>query len=271
MKKKYKLLAGVLILSSIFTIKTAVAQVPLLGKHNAFKQKDTTAYNDKICQDLITDAEKQYHIPKDVLFALALLNNDLHTKSNKGLGTLWPWTVTTVEKTMHLKSKNSMLIKVIENIENGQGYMYIGCMQLNLHNRNLYKVKSAIEPQATINFAAKRIYNLFLVHKRWNQAIRYFLSTDLRQQKLMYDKFFQILSDLKNQKLEDELNKLYPNVSKDNPPKSIDDIPKRLFPTKPMKNIHNGHGFDQMKLLNQSFKIKTAKEKAKKIKLNKGQ
>jgi soluble lytic murein transglycosylase-like protein len=148
------------------------------------------------CTPYIQRAEKKYHIPRNLLMAIALVESGKDGKP-------WPWALnyggtalypaTYEEAVRYLRDSNG---KVKNNIA-------IGCMQVysGYHAHKFSAVEWLLHPEYNVSYAAQLLARLYRTHGNWTKAVAFYhASTNKRAQYDYVCTVFRTVNRIRNTK-----------------------------------------------------------------------
>lgn len=117
--------------------------------------------------DLITKAELSYNIPSGLLKSIAKVESGFT-----------PLSLNAVGKTMKFTTKEEVLAKITELLEQGITNIDIGVMQLNYrwHSKQFNNIEAMLIPEQNIYYAAQLLSGFYKQYGSWQQAVRYYHS-----------------------------------------------------------------------------------------------
>ena len=126
---------------------------------------------DRICANATRDAEKKYHLPKHLLFAISLKETGRWNAQRKESYT-WPWTVTSGGEGQHYPTQFAAISEVRRLLAAGVTNIDVGCMQINLryHGTAFEDIEEAFDPFKNTDYAARFLTELKKRHGSWRDA-----------------------------------------------------------------------------------------------------
>lgn len=132
-----------------------------------------------VCGELARAAERRGGLPIGLVQAVALAESGRWLEAI-GRSRAWPWTVTSVEETYYLASKDAAVDKVRELQARGRTNIDVGCMQVNLgyHGHAFRSLEQALDPAANVAYGAGFLKRLRAETRSWARAAAYYHSRD---------------------------------------------------------------------------------------------
>ena len=142
--------------------------------------EETYADNIKIsnsCEKIIKSIELQTDIPKGLLLGIGKAEA-IRKINNKYI--IWPWTINHAGKSMFFDTKKQMRNYVSKKLKKNDFNIDVGCMQINIkwHKNNFKKISDMFEINPNISYAASFLKQLKNRHGSWDEAIKYYHSSD---------------------------------------------------------------------------------------------
>ncbi len=130
------------------------------------------------CRRMVTEAERQYRIPAQLLAALALTESG-HWDAKQGAFVAWPWTVYAQGRGRQFADQAAAVAAVRALSAKGVRNIDVGCMQVNLHYHPdaFADLDEALTPAANIDYAARLLRRLYSRHRSWTQAVAHYHSS----------------------------------------------------------------------------------------------
>ena len=129
------------------------------------------------CEKTIKSIELQTDIPKGLLLGIGKAEA-IRKINNKYI--IWPWTINHAGKSMFFDTKKQMRNYVFKNLKKNDFNIDVGCMQINIkwHKNNFKKISDMFEIDPNISYAASFLKQLKNRHGSWDEAIKYYHSSD---------------------------------------------------------------------------------------------
>ena len=129
------------------------------------------------CEKTIKSLELQTDIPKGLLLGIGKAEA-IRKINNKYI--IWPWTINHAGKSMFFDTKKQMRNYVSKNLKKNDFNIDVGCMQINIkwHKNNFKKISDMFEIDPNISYAASFLKQLKNRHGSWDEAIKYYHSSD---------------------------------------------------------------------------------------------
>ena len=130
------------------------------------------------CRQIAHQIEKNFNIPNKLLVSIALTESG--TTNSKGKFVSWPWTLNVNGKPYFFENKVKAYNFLLKKIEEGKKNIDIGCMQVSYkyHRKHFHSLKSFLDPQNNVVYAAKYLKKLYEKKKSWNKAISHYHSSN---------------------------------------------------------------------------------------------
>jgi len=130
------------------------------------------------CRKIAYQVEKDLNIPNKLLVSIALTESG--TTNSLGNFVAWPWTLNVNGQPYFFKNKDKAYNFLLKKIGEGEKNIDIGCMQISYkyHRKNFQNLKSFLDPNNNVIYAAKYLKNLHKREKSWNKAISYYHSSN---------------------------------------------------------------------------------------------
>ena len=130
-----------------------------------------------LCEKIIKNIELQTDIPKGLLLGIGKVEA-IRKLNNKYI--IWPWTINHAGKSLFFDTKKQMKNYVFKNLQKNDFNIDVGCMQINIkwHKNNFSKISDMFEIDPNISYAASFIKQLKNRHGSWDEAIKYYHSSD---------------------------------------------------------------------------------------------
>ena len=137
----------------------------------------------KSCENVINKIESYTDLPKGLLTAIGKVESGRFLKNKKYV--VWPWTVNHAGKSLFFDNKNQMEKYVLKNVRLKDYNIDVGCMQINLkwHKNYFKKVNDMFALVPNISYAASFLIQLKNRHGSWDEAIKYYHSSDPKKNK----------------------------------------------------------------------------------------
>jgi len=134
--------------------------------------------NNEVCKKTISNIESLTDIPKNLLLGIGKTESG-RVLENKEL-IVWPWTVNHSGKSLFFDNQKQMKKYVLKHVLKGDNNLDVGCMQINLkwHKHNFKKINDMISPEPNISYAASFLLQLKNKYGNWNEAIKFYHSSD---------------------------------------------------------------------------------------------
>ena len=131
----------------------------------------------KLCENTIESVELQTDIPKGLLLGIGKAEA-IRKINNKYI--IWPWTINHAGKSLFFDTKKQMTNYVFKNLQKNDLNIDVGCMQINIkwHKNNFKKISDMFEIDPNISYAASFLKQLKNRHGSWDEAIKYYHSSD---------------------------------------------------------------------------------------------
>ena len=129
------------------------------------------------CEKIIKNIELQTDIPKGLLLGIGKAEA-IRKLNNKYI--IWPWTINHAGKSLFFDTKKQMTNYVFKNLQKNDLNIDVGCMQINIkwHKNNFKKISDMFEIDPNISYAASFLKQLKNRHGSWDEAIKYYHSSD---------------------------------------------------------------------------------------------
>ena len=127
---------------------------------------------------------KKFNLPYKLLTSISLVESGLK-KNDKFVS--WPWTLNVSGKSKFFETKEQALDYLIKNIKKKKN-IDVGCMQISTkyHINEFKNLNNILDPEHNVKYAAKFLKSLYKKHKRWNEAIsRYHSSEPQKKEKYL--------------------------------------------------------------------------------------
>ncbi len=127
---------------------------------------------------------KEFNLPYKLLTSISLVESGLK-KNDKFVS--WPWTLNVSGKSKFFETKEQALDYLIKNIKKTKN-IDVGCMQISTkyHINEFKNLNNILDPNHNVKYAAKFLKSLYKKHKRWNEAIsRYHSSEPQKKEKYL--------------------------------------------------------------------------------------
>ena len=127
---------------------------------------------------------KKFNLPYKLLTSISLVESGLK-KNDKFVS--WPWTLNVSGKSKFFETKEQALDYLIKNIKKNKN-IDVGCMQISTkyHINEFKNLNNILDPNHNVKYAAKFLKSLYKKHKRWNEAIsRYHSSEPQKKEKYL--------------------------------------------------------------------------------------
>ena len=127
---------------------------------------------------------KKFNLPYKLLTSISLVESGLK-KNDKFVS--WPWTLNVSGKSKFFETKEQALDYLIKNIKKKKN-IDVGCMQISTkyHINEFKNLNNILDPNHNVKYAAKFLKSLYKKHKRWNEAIsRYHSSEPQKKEKYL--------------------------------------------------------------------------------------
>ena len=133
--------------------------------------------NLNLCEKIIKNIELQTDIPKGLLLGIGKAEA-IRKFNNKYI--IWPWTINHAGKSLFFDTKKQMTNYVFKNLQKNDLNIDVGCMQINIkwHKNNFKKISDMFEIDPNISYAASFLKQLKNRHGSWDEAIKYYHSSD---------------------------------------------------------------------------------------------
>ena len=130
-----------------------------------------------LCEKIIKNIELQTDIPKGLLLGIGKAEA-IRKLNNKYI--IWPWTINHAGKSLFFDTKKQMTNYVFKNLQKNDLNIDVGCMQINIkwHKNNFKKISDMFEIDPNISYAASFLKQLKNRHGSWDEAIKYYHSSD---------------------------------------------------------------------------------------------
>ena len=130
-----------------------------------------------LCEKIIKNIELQTDIPKGLLLGIGKAEA-IRKLNNKYI--IWPWTINHAGKSLFFDTKKQMTNYVFKNLQKDDLNIDVGCMQINIkwHKNNFKKISDMFEIDPNISYAASFLKQLKNRHGSWDEAIKYYHSSD---------------------------------------------------------------------------------------------
>ena len=130
-----------------------------------------------LCEKIIKNIELQTDIPKGLLLGIGKAEA-IRKINNKYI--IWPWTINHAGKSLFFDTKKQMTNYVFKNLQKNDLNIDVGCMQINIkwHKNNFKKISDMFEIDPNISYAASFLKQLKNRHGSWDEAIKYYHSSD---------------------------------------------------------------------------------------------
>ena len=134
--------------------------------------------DNEICKKTISNIESLTDIPKNLLLGIGKTESGRVLKSKKLI--VWPWTVNHSGKSLFFDNQKQMKKYVLKHVLKGDNNLDVGCMQINLkwHKHNFKKINDMISPEPNVSYAASFLLQLKKKYGNWNEAIKFYHSSD---------------------------------------------------------------------------------------------
>ncbi len=151
------------------------------------------------CFELTEKYGKKYSIPDKLLTSISLVESGIK-KQNKFVS--WPWTLNVGGEAHFFESKNEALEFLKKNYKKKKN-IDVGCMQISMkyHAHNFKSFDEIIDPENNVKYAAKFLKKLFSKHKRWNEAISRYHSSEPQKKKKYLNRVNNYWSEIRQRKI----------------------------------------------------------------------
>ena len=128
---------------------------------------------------------KKHSIPHKLLSSISLVESGIK-KENSFIS--WPWTLNVDGKSKFFKNKSETLEFLNQNFDKKEN-IDVGCMQISLkyHGKKFKNFSEILDPSKNVEYAALFLKKLYKKHKRWNEAVGRYHSSN-PQKKIRYIK-----------------------------------------------------------------------------------
>lgn len=129
------------------------------------------------CSRYFKTVEKKYHIPENLVKAVAITESGLWSKAaHKKVA--WPWTINVQGKGYRFETKQAAILAIRKFQKQGIESIDVGCMQINLkyHPDAFHNLGQALEPIYNIDYAARLLKNHYRKTGHWKTAIKHYHS-----------------------------------------------------------------------------------------------
>ncbi len=156
--------------------------------------------NFNLCENTIEYTEMQTDIPKGLLLGIGKAEA---IRKIKNKFVIWPWTINHAGKSMFFDTKKQMRNYVLKNLKRNDFNMDVGCMQINIkwHKNNFKKISDMFEVNPNISYAASFLQQLKNKHGSWDNAIKYYHSSDPKKNKPYLIKVKSFWKKVKDKKI----------------------------------------------------------------------
>ena len=137
------------------------------------------------CLSLTEKIGKKHSIPHKLLSSISLVESG-NKKENSFIS--WPWTLNVDGKSKFFKNKSETLEFLNQNFDKKKN-IDVGCMQISLkyHGKKFKNFSEILDPSKNVEYAALFLKKLYKKHKRWNEAVGRYHSSN-PQKKIRYIK-----------------------------------------------------------------------------------
>ena len=120
-------------------------------------------------KELISQAEKDFNIPKDLLLSIALVESRVN-----------PYALNVGGKAVITKSAAEVKNRLQEYLRMGYANIDIGVMQINYrwHRNKFTSLDEMLDPARNIEYAARYLSELYDTHGTWIKAVRHYHSAN---------------------------------------------------------------------------------------------
>jgi hypothetical protein len=135
------------------------------------------------CENIINKIESNTDLPKGLLTAIGKVESGRFLKNKQYV--VWPWTVNHAGKSLFFDTKDQMENYVLKNVRIKDQNIDVGCMQINLkwHKNYFKKINDMLALEPNISYAASFLIQLKNRHGSWDEAIKYYHSSDPKKNK----------------------------------------------------------------------------------------
>lgn len=130
-----------------------------------------------LCIDAVHTAERRYHLPPGLLFAISLVESGRPNTATHLLQP-WPWTVQAQDQGLYFDSKSQAVQWVRDAMARGVSSIDTGCLQVNLlfHPHAFETLDAAFDPSRNADYAARFLLRLHATAGDWRQAVGFYHS-----------------------------------------------------------------------------------------------
>lgn len=130
-----------------------------------------------VCAAEVSQAERSYGIPSQLLDAIALVESGRYDPESKAT-LAWPWTVMAEGEGRYFPTKAEAVAEVRKLQARGVRNIDVGCMQVNLmyHGQAFASLEDAFEPATNVGYAARFLKGLYGSTNHWPTAASYYHS-----------------------------------------------------------------------------------------------
>lgn len=141
---------------------------------------------------------KEFNLPYKLLTSISLVESGLK-KNDKFVS--WPWTLNVSGKSKFFETKEQALDYLIKNIKKKKN-IDVGCMQISTkyHIKEFENLNNILDPDHNVKYAAKFLKSLYKKHKRWNEAISRYHSSEPQKKERYLRKVKNYWSNIRQQK-----------------------------------------------------------------------
>lgn len=130
------------------------------------------------CEDIAAHTASQFGLPAGLMPAIARVETGLK-QGDRGVRA-WPWTLNVAGQGYYFKTREEALAKLRQVLAAGTRNVDVGCMQINYrwHADQFGSIEEMMNPEHNTAYAAKFLTRLKKRHGSWEEATKYYHSSD---------------------------------------------------------------------------------------------
>jgi hypothetical protein len=142
------------------------------GRAGTWRAPDPIEKQGKLCARAITNAERHYRIPRQLLAAISIAESGRYSKARRATFA-WPWTVRSGKFSSFLPNRAAAIDTVRQLQARGIRNIDVGCMQVNLsyHPKAFADLRAAFDPAHNVYYAAGFLTRLQRTKRSWSRAV----------------------------------------------------------------------------------------------------
>ncbi len=141
--------------------------------------KDAVKYDKLYIKNLISEKESENGIPNGILSSIAAVESQYR-----------PYAINAKNKPYNFDSKEKAVRFIEDSVSCKCTNISVGCLQIHYktHHSKFSSIDSMLTPENNISYGAKLLKSLYMKHRSWEKAIKFYHTSKSKYNRVYYAK-----------------------------------------------------------------------------------